>query len=53
MIAAGNPPPRDVISQTELKGLAALERKAARLREKLRGRLGAGWLVEPGPLSLG
>jgi hypothetical protein len=51
LVRAGNPP-RDVISQTELQDLAHLESKAVAFREKLLGRVSAGGVVQPGPLSL-
>lgn len=51
LVAAGIAP-ADVISQGELQELAALDRRAAELREELLARVDAGAIVQPGPQNL-
>ena len=51
LVVAGNAP-RETVSQSELRDLAALERKAAAFREKLLARTDAGGKAEPGALAL-
>ena len=51
-LVADGEPPKETVSHTELQDLAALERKAAKLRKKLLARVESGGRVEPGPLSL-
>jgi hypothetical protein len=43
---------RETVSQSELRDLATLERKAADYRRKLLARIDAGGRVEPGSLAL-
>lgn len=51
LVAGGNTP-LDIITQSELRNLAAIERKAFDSRAKLLARVNAGAKVQPGPLSL-
>jgi hypothetical protein len=43
--------PQDVISQLELQHVAELEQQVSRAKLKLRGRVEAGAIIEPGPLN--